>query len=169
MAPKKKAASAKKSSKAKASKAKPKPKAAAKAKATKPAKKKAKKLAGKPRRSSPELEPNEAAPMVKGRGARTAGQSGDTTGLSDDEDADSESVEELVEEGQDFEAEMVDAVENAPDPDEAELDAEPPRKMTRIRTFAAFRSGTVCSRVIQDTAAALAPAGVASNARAAKP
>jgi hypothetical protein len=64
--------------------------------------------------------------MAKGRGARTGGQSGDTTGLSDDEDVDSESVEELVEEGQDFEAEMVDAVENAPDPDEAELDAEPP-------------------------------------------
>jgi hypothetical protein len=64
--------------------------------------------------------------MIKGRGARTGGQSGDTTGLSDDEDADSESVEELVEEGQDFEAELVNAVENAPDPDEGELDAEPP-------------------------------------------
>jgi hypothetical protein len=130
MAPKKKAATAKKSSNSKASKAKPKPKLKAKAKpkakakATKPAKKKVKKPARKPARSSPDL--NEAAPMVKGRGARTAGQSGDTTGLSDEEDADSESVEELVEEGQDFEAEIVDAVENAPNADEGELDAEPP-------------------------------------------
>jgi len=36
-------------------------------------------------------------------------------------DADSESVEELAEEGQDFEAEIVDAVEGAPDPDQGEI------------------------------------------------
>lgn len=35
--------------------------------------------------------------------------------------ADSESVEELAAEGQDFEAEIVDAVEGAPDPDESEV------------------------------------------------
>jgi len=64
--------------------------------------------------------------MAKGRGARTAGQSGDVEGLSDAESVDSESVEELAEEGQDYEAELVDAVENAPEPDEAELDAEIP-------------------------------------------
>jgi hypothetical protein len=70
--------------------------------------------------------PNEALPMVKGPGARTGGQSGDLEGLSDVESADSESVEELAEEGQDFEAEIVDAVQNAPDPDEGELTTEVP-------------------------------------------
>lgn len=34
---------------------------------------------------------------------------------------DSESVEELLEEGQSFEAEVLDGVENAPDPDQAEV------------------------------------------------
>lgn len=46
-----------------------------------------------------------------------AGQSGDIQGLSDVEEADSESVEELAEEGQSLEAEVVDGVENAPDAD----------------------------------------------------
>jgi hypothetical protein len=72
--------------------------------------------------------PNEAAPTQKGPGYRTAGQSGDVEGLSDEESVDSESVAELVEEGQDFEAELVDAVEHAPDPDEGELDAELPEE-----------------------------------------
>ena len=35
--------------------------------------------------------------------------------------ADSESVEELVEEGQAFEAGIVNGIENAPDPDQAEV------------------------------------------------
>lgn len=35
--------------------------------------------------------------------------------------ANSESVKELAEEGQSFEAEIIDAVESAPDPDEDEL------------------------------------------------
>ena len=64
--------------------------------------------------------------MSKGPGSSAAGQSGDIEGLSDTESADSESVAELAEEGQDFEAELVDAVENAPDPDEGELNAEVP-------------------------------------------
>ncbi len=64
--------------------------------------------------------------MAKGPGAGSAGQSGDLEGLSDVESADSESVEELVEEGQDFEAELVNAVENAPDPDQGELTTEVP-------------------------------------------
>jgi hypothetical protein len=50
-----------------------------------------------------------------------AGQSGDTQGLSDVPEADSESVEELEDEGQSFEAELIDAIENAPDPDVAEV------------------------------------------------
>ncbi|MGB8885658.1 MAG: transcription termination factor NusA [Candidatus Korobacteraceae bacterium] len=54
-------------------------------------------------------------------GPDSAGQSGDIEGLPDEPDADSESVEELVEEGQYFEAEVVDGVENAPLADEREL------------------------------------------------
>ena len=49
------------------------------------------------------------------------GQSGDEEGLSDVPLASSESVEELADEGQAFEAEVVDGVENAPLADEAEL------------------------------------------------
>ena len=53
--------------------------------------------------------------------AGTAGQSGDLQGLPGSPKADSESVAELVEEGQFFEAGIVDAIENAPDPDESEV------------------------------------------------
>lgn len=52
-------------------------------------------------------------------GAGSAGQSGDTQGLSDDEDEDSESVRELVEEGQAYEASVIDGIENAPPADVA--------------------------------------------------
>jgi len=61
------------------------------------------------------------APEEQGRTAATAGQSGDTQGLSDVAEAGSESVAELVEEGQSFEAEVVGGVEDAPDPDVAEV------------------------------------------------
>ena len=37
------------------------------------------------------------------------------------EEADSESVQELVEEGQFFEAEVISGIENAPDPDVSEV------------------------------------------------
>src|SRR5262245_42654435 len=50
----------------------------------------------------------------RGMGAEAGGQSGDTEAISRSEVADSESVEELLEEGQSFEAGIVDAVENAP-------------------------------------------------------
>ncbi len=49
----------------------------------------------------------------RGLGAQSAGQSGDLQGLSTAEVADSESVEELVEEGQYFEAGVVAGVEDA--------------------------------------------------------
>jgi hypothetical protein len=49
----------------------------------------------------------------RGFGAHSSGQSGDTQGLSNAAEADSESVEELVEEGQDFEAGVVAGVEDA--------------------------------------------------------
>jgi len=58
---------------------------------------------------------------TRGLGARSAGQSGDTQGLAARPDVDSESVEELLEEGQAFEAEVVDGVENVPDPDQGEV------------------------------------------------
>jgi hypothetical protein len=50
-------------------------------------------------------------------GPRSGGQSGDTQGLSDTGEASSESVLELVEEGQAFEAGIVAGVEDAPDAD----------------------------------------------------
>jgi len=58
---------------------------------------------------------------AKGTGPGSAGQSGDTQGLSDAAEAGPESVEELVEEGQSFEAEVIEGVEDAPDPDVAEV------------------------------------------------
>jgi hypothetical protein len=54
-------------------------------------------------------------------GTGSAGQSGDTQGLSDLAEAGPESVEELLEEGQSFEAEAIEGVEDAPDPDVAEV------------------------------------------------
>ena len=57
----------------------------------------------------------------KGIGPDSAGQSGDIQGLPDVAEADSESVEELVEEGQAFEAEAISGVEDAPDADVAEV------------------------------------------------
>ena len=57
----------------------------------------------------------------KGTGPGSAGQSGDTQGLPDVAEAGPESVEELVEEGQSFEAEVIGGVEDAPDADIAEV------------------------------------------------
>jgi hypothetical protein len=57
----------------------------------------------------------------RGLGAATAGQSGDLQGLSGREGADSESVGELLEEGNAFEAEVVKGVEDAGDADEGEV------------------------------------------------
>jgi hypothetical protein len=57
----------------------------------------------------------------EGLGPGSAGQSGDTQGLSDDEEGGSESVVKLVEEGQAFEAAVISGVENAPDPDVDEV------------------------------------------------
>src|SRR6266566_2758150 len=57
----------------------------------------------------------------QGLGARSAGQSGDLQGLSGIEGADSESVEELLEEGNAFEAEVVKGVQDAALVDESEV------------------------------------------------
>jgi uncharacterized protein YbjQ (UPF0145 family) len=57
----------------------------------------------------------------QGLGPDAAGQSGDLQGLSEIADADSESVEQLIEEGQALEADAVAGVEDAPDADVSEV------------------------------------------------
>jgi hypothetical protein len=52
----------------------------------------------------------------------SAGQSGDLQQLSNVADADSESVEELIEEGNAFEAEAVEGVEDAKSPDVSQVE-----------------------------------------------
>jgi hypothetical protein len=56
-----------------------------------------------------------------GAATRSGGQSGDLQGLSDLEGADSESVDELLEEGNAFEADVVAGVERAGDTEESEV------------------------------------------------
>ncbi len=58
---------------------------------------------------------------LEGLGARSGEQSGDLQGLSNVEGADSESVDELLEEGNAFEADVVKGVEDAEDTDEGEV------------------------------------------------
>jgi len=53
--------------------------------------------------------------------ANNAGQSGDNQQISDRADSNAESVEELLEEGNSFEAEAVQGVEDAEDPDMSEV------------------------------------------------
>jgi hypothetical protein len=65
---------------------------------------------------NPVLEPNDSE-----LGPDSGGQSGDLQGLSRKQLADSESVTELAEEGQGFEAGIVEAVENAPDADKGPI------------------------------------------------
>lgn len=96
-----------------AKKAAPKKKAAAK----KPVRRKVKRA----NRGTQEVTNPVAIRGRRGLGAASGGQSGDTQGLSERETADSESVTELAEEGQDYEAEVVSGVENAKDPDEGEV------------------------------------------------
>jgi hypothetical protein len=57
----------------------------------------------------------------KGLGSLTGGQAGDIQGISGRGAIDSETVTELLEEGQTFEAEAVSGVENAADPDVSEV------------------------------------------------
>jgi hypothetical protein len=58
---------------------------------------------------------------LEGLGARSGQQSGDLQGLSNVRGADSESVDELLEQGNTFEAEVVKGVEDAGDADEREV------------------------------------------------
>jgi hypothetical protein len=65
--------------------------------------------------------PSMVAPSRQGLGARSGGQSGDLQGLSRYEGANSESVEELIEEGNSLEADAVKGVEDAGDDEEGEV------------------------------------------------
>jgi hypothetical protein len=85
-------------------------------------KKKATKPAARKSRRRREAVINPITPSGRrGLGAASGGQSGDTQGLSRRSYDDSESVEELMEEGQYMEAEAVSGVENAPDADQGEV------------------------------------------------
>ncbi len=54
-------------------------------------------------------------------GPGSAGQSGDTQGLSSSDDVSSEAVAELLEEGQYYEASVLSGIENAPPADVSEV------------------------------------------------
>ena len=60
---------------------------------------------------------------TENRPARKQTQSGDLQTIPDTEDSSVESAAELIEEGQDREGELVEAIDEAPDPDEAEVRA----------------------------------------------
>jgi hypothetical protein len=89
----------------------------------KPAPKRAEKKTGaatqQPRKTSKGVV--EVAFQPDRRGPRSGEQSGDLQGLSRLEGADSESVDELIEEGNAFEADVVAGVESAGDADEREV------------------------------------------------
>ncbi|MGA8212465.1 MAG: hypothetical protein WB799_02645 [Candidatus Sulfotelmatobacter sp.] len=72
-----------------------------------------------PRKQSKSV--GELAFSPEGRGSRSGEQSGDLQGLSRLEGADSESVDELIEEGNAFEADVVAGVERADNNDEQEV------------------------------------------------
>jgi len=80
-----------------------------------------KKKSRKKRIAGRESSADVVAYKTRGLGANSAGQSGDTQGLPGTAVGDSESVEELLEEGQTFEAEVLEGVENAPDADKSEV------------------------------------------------
>jgi hypothetical protein len=61
----------------------------------------------------PYSPPTRRAGRIRGLGPESAGQSGDTQGLSDTPAAGNQSVEELAEEGQSFEAQIIAGVEDA--------------------------------------------------------
>lgn len=73
--------------------------------------------------TSPEIIPYDEEPENDslGLGPESAGQSGDTQGLLDSEESNPESVAELLQEGQYYEASVVSGIENAPPADEAEV------------------------------------------------
>jgi hypothetical protein len=138
MAEKKRVTKKKKNKTARKTKATPRTKPASRRKVSgkKPvrtAKKKTAKKKTSPRSASKEIRSPEPSTLGgrtfpagerssrSGLRSSSAGQSGDVQGLSRRRVADSESVEELVEEGQAREAAAISGVEDALDPDESEV------------------------------------------------
>ena len=80
----------------------------------------AKSTKGVSKRGKPEIIESVAFEPA-GLGARSGGQSGDLQGLTNRAGADSESVDELLEEGNAFEAEVIKGIEDVPDADEGEI------------------------------------------------
>ena len=78
-------------------------------------------LPGSPENPLPDELALEGSGDESETGPDSAGQSGDIEGLSDEPEASSDSVEDLVESGQYYEAEVVEGVEDAPDADVAEV------------------------------------------------
>jgi len=73
-----------------------------------------KRLGATKKRTRKTSQPNELTAFLPlGPGSDSAGQSGDLQGLSNVEGADSESVDELLEEGNAFEAGVIEGVEDA--------------------------------------------------------
>jgi hypothetical protein len=116
-------ATKKKSKKATKSKRGPSKKVTSRSRSTK--KKSAKKVTAKKRvRSRKTRKPTQPESAVFEQGAvrsRSGAQSGDLQGLRDIESADSESVDELIEEGNAFEADVVAGVEHADEDQEREV------------------------------------------------
>jgi hypothetical protein len=81
----------------------------------------ARKPAPAQRKATSKKSPGRAASWGDERGADSAGQSGDLQGLSNRERADSESVDELIEEGNAFEAGVISGVEEAGDREGSEV------------------------------------------------
>jgi len=103
--------------KKKRKKAAPKKRAVKKAAKKKPAQKAKRRALFRKRTRSKREETSPVTFEPAGLGARSGGQSGDLQGLSNRGRADSESVDELLEEGNAFEAEVVKGVEDASDED----------------------------------------------------
>jgi hypothetical protein len=97
----------------------PAPKKVPKKRAKKKAPKKKAAAKKQPRKKSTPVD--ELAFSSEGRVSSMDEQSGDLQGLSRRESADSESVDELIEEGNAFEADVVAGVESADDADEKEV------------------------------------------------
>ena len=122
--PKKKSSSKKKAKKQAKKKAAKKAALKSKSSAAKTTARRPKPAARRKRASSSSAQESSAPVSLRsgrGLGPGSGGQSGDIQGLSRRERYDSESVEELAEEGQALEAEAVSGVENALDPDQGEV------------------------------------------------
>ena len=117
-APKKKAKTKPKKAASKPKRAAAKPKKAAPKKTAKPkmaSRRRKKNELGSDRALRSSLTDDVRLAPRRDEGSLRAGQSGDLQGLSDVEDANSESVDELIEDGQSFEAEVVEGVEDVED------------------------------------------------------